>query len=162
MAFDISVSFCYSLITFINLSLMNHLVLLGVSMNTLISILIYLTCHTSVCFTTELKITKEALAIATCESGNKEDYGTMGWEIRSNKQNADKTFDYGAFQFNENTYVWLTGRTNAAIDPPDVQYKTFQKLWNNGYGWTHWNASKPCWEKWLTINEENRAVWRGK
>jgi hypothetical protein len=132
-------------------------------MNTLIAILLYLSCHggtTGVCYTEELKLTREAVAVATCESGNTVDYGTMSWEARSNKQNSDGTFDYGAFQFNENTYLWLTDRSNAAVDHPTIQYQQFLRLWNNGKGWKHWKASQPCWSQWLTINDEGRAVWR--
>ena len=129
-------------------------------MNTLITVLLYLSCHGGVCHTEELNVSREALAVATCESGNTVDYGTLGWGIRSNKQNSDGTFDYGAFQFNENTYQWLTGRTNAAVDAPVVQYEQFERLWNGGKGWKHWKSSQSCWSQWLTINDEGKAVWR--
>jgi hypothetical protein len=129
-------------------------------MSTLITVLLYLVCHGGMCHVEELNVSREALAVATCESGDTENYGTLEWGARSNKQNGDGTFDYGAFQFNENTYLWLTGRTNAAVDSPVTQYETFVRLWNNGKGWTHWKASKPCWSQWLTINDKGVAVWR--
>jgi hypothetical protein len=128
--------------------------------NTLITILLYLTCHGGMCHVEELNVSREALAVATCESGDTENYGTISWGARSNKQNGDGTYDYGAFQFNENTYKRLTGRTNAAVDSPVIQYEMFTLLWNNGKGWKHWNSSKACWSQWLTIDNDGRAVWR--
>lgn len=128
-------------------------------MNTLITILFYLVCHGGMCHIEELNVTREALAVATCESGDTVNYGTLEWGTRSNQQNSDGTFDYGAFQFNENTYQWLTGRSNAAVDSPAVQYEQFERLWRNGKGWKHWKSSQSCWSQWLVINEEGVAVW---
>ena len=131
-------------------------------MSTLITVLLYLVCHGGMCHVEELKVSREALAVATCESGDTVNYGTLEWETRSNKQNSDGTFDYGAFQFNENTYQWLTGRSNAAVDSPAVQYEQFERLWNGGKGWKHWKSSQSCWSQWLTINEEGVATWNLK
>lgn len=95
------------------------------------------------------------IAVTTCESGDAHNYGTIDWEAIS------PTHDTGAFQFNDRTWHWLTGRTDRAYQAPQsIQLAAFYKLWDNGYGWRHWNPSKPCWGEWLYINSEGRAVPR--
>lgn len=120
----------------------------------MITLLTYLVCTFGHCATVELKVTREAMAIATCESGNTRDFGTHSFTARS------KTADGGAWQFNDKTYMWLNGYTNAEKDTPVNQYDTFVYLWNGGAGWRHWSASKRCWDKWLIIDENNKAVWK--
>lgn len=126
---------------------------------------------------TELSI--EEKAIAACESGDTQSLGSVNWDaVNINK---DGTIDTGAFQFNS-YWVWnqndtwimknVIAQTNLSTKqffkmyrhaknaPPSIQRLTFMTLWNNGYGWQHWSASKQCWSKWLEINENNQAVVR--
>lgn len=92
------------------------------------------------------------IAITSCESGDGHNFGTISWDAVSH------TNDTGAFQFNDRTWRWLTGREDRAKDAPQsIQLDAFYKLWNNGYGYTHWSASQRCWGQWLEI-EDGRAV----
>lgn len=94
----------------------------------------------------------EVIAITSCESGDGYHFGTISWDAVS------ETNDTGAFQFNDKTWRWLSGRTDRAIDAPhSVQLEMFYKLWNDGYGHKHWSASQHCWGKWLEI-QDGRAV----
>lgn len=108
------------------------------------------------CYPVELKISREAAAIASCESGDGVTIGSLSWTAR-NKLGSSAS---GAFQFLDSTYIWLNGYSNADVDSPKNQYDTFVYLWNNGKGWSHWEQSRPCWSKWLRINEHNVAVWK--
>lgn len=109
-------------------------------------------CDFGYCKTVEVE--PEVVAITSCESGDGYHFGTIDWDAVS------ETNDTGAFQFNDYTWSWLTGRTDRAIDAPhSVQLAAFYTLWNNGYGWKHWKASQGCWGKWLEI-KEGRAVIR--
>lgn len=124
-------------------------------------------------------ITPEAQAIATCESGDTINLGTIDYTAVN--VNRDGTIDTGAWQFNS-YWVWskqdrwaiiplannvydmsstefLRRYPTAADAPPDVQYQMFIQLWDGGYGWRHWSASKPCWEQWLVVRK-GRAVWK--
>lgn len=118
----------------------------------------------------------EAIVIAACESGNTQTLGTLNWQAVNT--NVDGTVDGGAFQFND-YWIWNTsdrwvmrpvakrlGITsdelflqypNAESAPPYVQYTAFLYLWDNGYGWRHWAASKSCWSQWMTVSK-GRAV----
>jgi hypothetical protein len=92
------------------------------------------------------------IAITSCESGDGHNFGTIKWDAVS------KTNDTGAFQFNDRTWRWLTNRNDRAMDAPhSAQLMAFYKLWNDGYGHTHWSASQPCWSQWLEI-KNGRAV----
>lgn len=94
------------------------------------------------------------IAISSCESGDGHHFGTIDWDAVS------ETNDTGAFQFNDRTWRWLTGRDDRAVDAPhSVQLEAFRKLWNNGYGHKHWSASQKCWSQWLEI-KDGRAVER--
>lgn len=94
----------------------------------------------------------EVLAIMTCESGDTATLGTHNWNAVS------RTNDTGAFQFNDVTWQWITQRTDRAKDAPQtVQLAAFYKLWDNGYGYTHWASSQDCWSQWLEI-KDGRAV----
>lgn len=121
-------------------------------MSTLITLFLALVCHTGTCHATTITITREAMAIASCESGDGWNYGTISWTARSS------TADGGAWQFNDSTALWLTGRDHAEQWAPATQYAAFTKLWADGYGYTHWSASQACWGRWLKI-ENSRAVW---
>lgn len=114
----------------------------------------YLLCNGSECQAVPFSVTREAAAVIACESGDGATYGTYSRHARS------ATADGGIFQFNDSTYLWLTGRTHADTDTPAAQYDAFTRLWNNGKGWKHWTASQPCWSQWLRINEEGVAVWQ--
>lgn len=131
-------------------------------------------CYNGLC------LSPEATAVATCESGDTVTLGTMDWQAVN--VNVDGTKDTGAFQFNS-YWVWSSENRWAIIPvannvydissrdfvrlypdatkaPPSVQYEMFKNLWDNGYGWQHWSASKPCWDKWMTI-KNGKAVFTG-
>lgn len=111
----------------------------------------FVLCDFGYCKTIEVDV--PVIAITTCESGDAHNFGTIDWNAVS------VTNDTGAFQFNDATWAWVTGRDDRAKDAPQaVQLEAFYTLWNDGYGWTHWNSSKACWQEWLTINEDGRAV----
>jgi hypothetical protein len=120
-------------------------------MNTLI-LFWYLVCSGGMCETVPFTITREAMAIASCESGDGHNFGTFTLRARSH------TADGGIWQFNDKTYMWLVGRTHADTDDPNTQYDAFIRLWDDGYGWRHWKASKTCWSQWMTIDGD-KAVW---
>jgi hypothetical protein len=114
----------------------------------------YLTCSGGMCQVVPLELSREAVAIVSCESGDGHNYGTYTTHARSH------TKDGGLFQFNDRTYEGLTGRTHADTDTYANQVNAFRELWNDGLGWRHWRSSKACWSQWLRIDDEGRAVWR--
>lgn len=118
----------------------------------MISIFLWFVCSTGVCHAQTIEVIPAAVAIAACESGDGIHWGTIDWGARS------PTDDGGAFQFNDVTYQWLTNHTNAELDTPAAQYKQFVRLWNDGRGWRHWQSSKSCWDQWLYINEDEKAM----
>ncbi len=120
----------------------------------MIELYLWFVCNLSECHAEHITVTREALAIMSCESGDGWNYGTFDFTARNRR-----THDGGAFQFNDKTAEWLTGRTNAETWEPATQYAVFLRLWDNGRGWKHWKSSKPCWERWLLIDDEGRAVW---
>lgn len=131
------------------------------------------------CYTESVTISPEAIAIATCESGDTMTLGTANWNAIH--KNANGTIDSGAWQFND-YWIWSSDDTwavrpiaklfdessqsflrkypNAADAPPIVQYEMFRYVWDNGYGWEHWAASKPCWSQWMKINKKGQAVMK--
>jgi hypothetical protein len=121
----------------------------------MIEILIYLACSLGHCVPTPLTVTPEALAIAACESGDTVTLGSFSFNARNRT-----THDGGAWQFNDKTYLWMNGYTNAEVDSPKNQYDSFVWLWRDGAGWRHWRSSKTCWDKWLYINDDDKAVMR--
>jgi hypothetical protein len=120
----------------------------------MIELLVYLACTLGTCHVAPLMVTPEAVAVATCESGDTVNYGSYELHARSD------TRDGGIWQFNDKTYVWLNGYDHAELDTPQNQYDTFVYLWDDGAGWRHWAPSKPCWTKWMRINDEDKAVMR--
>ena len=142
------------------------------------TIILWFICTFGDCRTETITLSPEAVAIAACESGDTVTFGSMNWNAIN--VNHNKTIDTGAFQFNS-YWVWSKDDTwvinpvasqysmtasqfialypTARDAPPNVQYAMFQHLWNNGYGWQHWSASRPCWSKWLTITNDNQAVF---
>ena len=123
-------------------------------MDLFVTLYLALICASDGCKQQTLTVSREAMAIATCESGDTINYGTYSFTARS------KTKDGGAWQFNDKTYNWLNGYTNAELDTPRNQYDTFVYLWADGKGWRHWKASQPCWSQWMTIDNTSKAVWR--
>lgn len=138
-----------------------------------------LVCATSMCHTESMMVSIEAAAIATCESGDQVTLGSVDWQAVN--VNIDGTTDGGAFQFND-YWIWnpndkwmmrpiarsmhltsdqmLAWWPKAQLAPPDVQYHAFEVVWDDGWGWQHWNASRPCWEQWLKVDQSGRAVVR--
>jgi hypothetical protein len=131
------------------------------------------------CTTHTIAVSPEAAAVATCESGDTVTFGSVDWDAVG--YNGKWSTDGGAWQFND-YWVWNSDNRWAIIPvannqlgitstyflsqwpkaesaPPHVQYEMFKFLWNDGYGWENWSASKPCWDKWLVIDKNNRAVW---
>jgi len=141
------------------------------------TIILWFICTFGECRTETITLSPEAVAIATCESGNQVTFGTLNWNAINDNQHS---IDTGAFQFNS-YWVWgdhdvwaiapiasmyamspmqfLKQYPTARDAPPNVQYAMFQYLWNDGYGWQHWSASRPCWSKWMTVTNNNRAVF---
>lgn len=114
----------------------------------------YLMCHGGVCEPVPFTVSREAAAIISCESGDGYNFGTYSTKSRSDTQ------DGGLFQFNDSTYLWLTGTDHAEHDTYEGQYSAFRRLWNDGAGWRHWKSSQPCWGQWMRITPEGVAVWR--
>lgn len=130
------------------------------------------------CTPTECKkvqLAPEALAIMTCESGDTQRLGSYNWNAVN--VNVDGTRDGGAFQFND-YWVWnsndgwllrqafgadwasVTEQYSSADKAPAyLQYQAFRTLWDNGYGWRHWESSRSCWSKWMVV-QNNQATWR--
>jgi hypothetical protein len=115
----------------------------------------YLTCQGGICEAAPFEVTPHAAAIIACESGDTINLGTYTLSAKNPNSSAS-----GLFQFINSTYRGLTGREDARYDTAQNQYKAFKKLWNNGAGWKHWRASQSCWSQWMTINDEDVAVWR--
>lgn len=121
----------------------------------MIELYLWFVCTLSECHAEHISVTREALAIASCESGDGWNYGTFDFTARNTR-----THDGGAWQFNDKTAVWLTGRDHAETWEPATQYETFTRLWDNGRGWRHWKSSRKCWDQWLVIDETGAAVWK--
>lgn len=129
------------------------------------------------CVSHTITVTREATAVAACESGDTVTLGSVKWNAVG--YNGTWSTDGGAWQFND-YWVWNTNKTwaidkvaprlglttdefvvkypTAQSAPPYVQYEMFKFLWNDGYGYRNWSASQKCWSKWLTI-KDGRAVW---
>jgi len=120
----------------------------------MITLLLYLACSLGTCHVAPLMVTPAAVAIATCESGDTVTFGSYALHARS------ATNDGGIWQFNDSTYMWLNGYDHAEQDTPRNQYDTFVYLWNDGHGWRHWASSKSCWQQWLYIDANDKAVMR--
>jgi hypothetical protein len=141
----------------------------------MISLLVSFILYCSPASCEQVDLSREALAIMACESGDTQTLGSYKWNaVNINK---DGTRDGGAFQFN-NYWVWnpndgwimrqafesdwkevVTLYPSADKAPAYTQYQLFQTLWEDGYGWRHWASSRPCWSKWMTV-QEDRAVFK--
>lgn len=89
---------------------------------TLIEIFLALVCHGGVCHVDRIYVTPEAMAVASCESGDGWNYGTYDFTARS------LTDDGGAWQFNDATALWLTGQDHAETWSPAMQYANLVRL----------------------------------
>ena len=122
-----------------------------------------------------VQISQEALAVMACESGDTQTLGSYSWDAVN--VNNDGTRDGGAFQFND-YWVWnpddgwilrqafgsdwrglVAMYPSADKAPAYTQYQLFQTLWDDGRGWSHWASSRPCWSKWMYV-QNNQATWR--
>lgn len=130
------------------------------------------------CHADTITITNEAAAIAMCESGDTQTLGSLDWTATN--VNGDGTIDRGAWQFNS-YWIWnaqdrwvmrpFANSIGMSSDtlfaawptpndaPPDVQYALFEYLWDSGYGWRHWSASRACWGQYMSV-VNNQAVWK--
>lgn len=145
----------------------------------LVELLISFICTTGGnCVSHTITVTREATAVAACESGDTVTLGSVNWDAVG--YNGTWSTDGGAWQFND-YWIWnpdmtwaidkvapkLGLTTNEFIEryptaqsaPPHVQYEMFKLIWDDGYGYQNWSASQKCWSKWLTV-ENGRAIWR--
>ncbi len=80
----------------------------------------------------------KSLKIIYCESKGKAD--AVG-------NNRDGTQDVGLWQFNDDTWAWLTPKLNLTSKRTNPEVSTAVAAWLiNNDGWHHWNSSKHCWE----------------
>jgi hypothetical protein len=80
---------------------------------------------------------EKAIRITWCESKGK---------IKAIGVNKDGTKDVGLWQFNDNTWAWLTPKLNITANRFNAHVSTAVASWlvyNDG--WHHWNSSKHCW-----------------
>lgn len=87
-----------------------------------------------------------ALGIIYCESSGKA--GAVG-------ENTNGTQDVGLWQFNDNTWAWLTPKLGIISNRKDPEVSTAVASWlvyNDG--WHHWNSSKHCWK-----GTNNEMLW---
>lgn len=86
-------------------------------------------------------ITGDALVIANCESGN----GTGDGSYNLTAKNPNSTAS-GIWQFLDGTWESVTGLpAPASAYSLETQLEAFEKLYDNGAGRSHWNASRSCW-----------------
>jgi hypothetical protein len=126
-----------------------------------------------------VSLSNEALAIAACESGDTVNLGSHKWYAFND--NKDGSTDGGAFQIND-YWIWnpddrwmlrpIANSVGITSDefvrnwpsplaaPPSVQYVVFNYVWNEGYGWKHWSASKSCWSKWISVDSNGKAYFK--
>lgn len=79
----------------------------------------------------------KALKIIYCESKGKPN---------AKGKNKDGSYDVGIWQFNDNTWAWLTPKLKIEKSRYDPETSTSIASWlvyNDG--WHHWNSSKHCW-----------------
>jgi hypothetical protein len=125
------------------------------------------------CHADTITISKEAAAIAMCESGDTQTLGSVDWGAVN--VNRDGSVDMGAFQFNSH-WIWnpsdrwimrpfandVLGMSSDTLfhlwptpndAPPRVQVALFEYLWDGGRGWRHWAASRDCWDTYVNKGE---------
>lgn len=80
-----------------------------------------------------------ARRVASCESGD----GRGSYSLTA--KNPVSTAS-GKYQFINGTWESVTGLpAPASAYSEEIQDAAFYKLWNNGKGSFHWNASRSCW-----------------
>tara|TARA_R100000152_G_C6781229_1_gene215294 strand:+ start:2627 stop:3010 length:384 start_codon:yes stop_codon:yes gene_type:complete len=80
----------------------------------------------------------KSLKIIYCESKGKAN--AVG-------KNRDGTKDVGLWQFNDDTWAWLTPKLNLTSNRTNPEVSTAVAAWLIKHdGWHHWNSSKHCWE----------------
>lgn len=80
-----------------------------------------------------------ARRVASCESGDGR--GSYSLTAKNPKSSAS-----GKYQFINSTWESVTGLpAPASAYSEAIQDAAFYKLWNNGKGSFHWNASRSCW-----------------
>ena len=61
--------------------------------------------------------------------------------------NTNGTKDVGLWQFNDNTWAWLTPKLGIISNRTNPEVSTAVASWLiRNDGWHHWNSSKHCWE----------------
>ena len=88
----------------------------------------------------------QSLNIIYCESSGRTN------AIGNNK---DGTQDVGLWQFNDDTWAWLTPKLGIISDRTNPEVSTAVASWlvyNDG--WHHWNSSKHCWKGY-----DNEMLW---
>jgi|TARA_X000001382_G_C3174153_1_gene180524 hypothetical protein len=84
-----------------------------------------------------IKTQVQALKVIYCESSGKSNAVGI---------NKDGTKDIGLWQFNDNTWAWLTPKLNIQKERTDPETATAVAAWLIKHdGWHHWNSSKHCW-----------------
>ena len=80
----------------------------------------------------------KSLKIIYCESKGKP---------KAVGKNRDGTQDVGLWQFNDDTWAWLTPKLNLTSNRTNPEVSTAVAAWLiKNDGWHHWNSSKHCWE----------------
>ena len=81
----------------------------------------------------------QAMLVVFCESSGKPNAVGV---------NTNGTTDVGLWQFNDDTWAWLTPKLNlkASRSNPIMSTKIASWLVYND-GWHHWNSSKGCWNE---------------
>jgi len=88
----------------------------------------------------------QSLNIIYCESSGRTN------AVGNNK---DGTQDVGLWQFNDDTWAWLTPKLGIISDRTNPEVSTAVASWlvyNDG--WHHWNSSKHCWKGY-----NNEMLW---
>jgi len=88
----------------------------------------------------------QSLNIIYCESSGRTN------AIGNNKNG---TQDVGLWQFNDDTWAWLTPKLGIISDRTNPEVSTAVASWlvyNDG--WHHWNSSKHCWKGY-----DNEMLW---
>jgi len=81
---------------------------------------------------------KRAMLVIYCESRGKPDAVGI---------NKDNTRDIGLWQFNDNTWQWLSPKLKITSKRTNPKVSTAVASWlvyNDG--WHHWDSSKHCWD----------------
>lgn len=92
----------------------------------------------------------KAMLIIYCESRGKETAVGV---------NKNGTRDVGLWQFNDNTWAWLTPKLGITSKRTNPKVSTAVASWlvyNDG--WFHWSASERCWNEYFLRTKETQKV----